>query len=60
MRIKGELFLCDEHGLDYRICCDECQEKYLLFHVVASQAIASKGQGHGEETRGASSPQKLG
>lgn len=28
---NGEIFMCDIHGIDYRIACDECQRKYKIF-----------------------------
>lgn len=28
---SGELMMCDTHGLDYRISCEECQTKYKIF-----------------------------
>ena len=29
--IQGKQFMCKTHDLDYRICCEECQEKYKKF-----------------------------
>ncbi len=26
--IQGKQFMCDKHDLDYRIGCEECQDKY--------------------------------
>lgn len=28
---KGELFICREHQLDYRLLCEECVLKHKLF-----------------------------
>jgi len=31
MNKDGKQFMCDKHGLDYRIICNDCQEKNELF-----------------------------
>jgi len=37
--IPGDTFECKKHGLDYRICCEECQEKYEKFSIVTQRMI---------------------
>jgi hypothetical protein len=27
--VDGTEFMCEKHGIDYRIVCDECQLKYV-------------------------------
>ena len=29
--IQGDKFMCRKHDLDYRITCEECQEKFKFF-----------------------------
>ena len=29
--VDGKHFQCGKHGIDYRICCEECQEKHEKF-----------------------------
>ena len=37
--VDGEVFMCEKHGLDYRIVCKECQEKYEKFSKITSEII---------------------
>ncbi len=39
MRINGEQFWCEKHGLDYRLLCEECREKQKKFSKVARGMI---------------------
>ena len=39
MKIEGKQFMCKKHGLDYRIACEECQEKYEKFSKVIKKTI---------------------
>lgn len=40
---KGESFECLQHGLDYRIACDDCQEKYANFSSLVRRQLTKLG-----------------
>ena len=39
MKLSKELYLCTKHGLDYRMVCDECQYKYVLFTATVEKQV---------------------
>ena len=38
MKIEQKL-MCKKHLLDYRICCEECQEKYNKFLEITKRMV---------------------
>jgi hypothetical protein len=34
----GKEFSCSKHEIDYRICCEECQDKWKLFIKMCDEA----------------------
>jgi len=40
--IKGELFKCSKHGIDYRICCEECLENHERFNDFLKKTVLFK------------------
>lgn len=38
-RIDGQQFMCEKHGLDYRLLCDECREKQKKFKKIVALTI---------------------
>jgi len=40
--IDGSQFMCSKHKLDYRLCCEECKEKYAKFVKVLAVAKKEK------------------
>ncbi len=39
MTIDGKRFMCEKHGLSYRILCEECQEKFEKFNKISLKII---------------------
>lgn len=37
MTTDGQPFMCSKHGIDYRITCDECNDKYTKFSEQVTQ-----------------------
>jgi hypothetical protein len=37
--VDGKTLMCAKHGLEYRITCDECQEKYGKFSALIRESI---------------------
>jgi hypothetical protein len=34
-----EDYTCSEHGIDFRICCEECNEKWAVFKKITDASI---------------------
>ena len=42
--VDGKELMCSKHEIDYRITCDECQEKYKKFSKIAREMAKSNEQ----------------
>lgn len=46
MKIKDGMkeYGCKDHGIDYRICCEECNEKWTKFKKIADAIVEDNNQ----------------
>lgn len=44
MNIQGKELICSIHELDYRIACEECQEKATKFFKITRKMIAQSSE----------------
>ena len=45
-QLKVEIYECVKHGIDYRITCDACQEKYEKISKIIQNQINIHNETH--------------
>ena len=43
--VNGDQFMCVKHGIDYRICCEDCQDRYQEFKKLFDKIWYKKQNG---------------